>query len=153
MIWSCFWAGGFRPLVFVDGTVNQEEYINILAERFLPWFINLAKEEYKAFIFQEGGASCHTGIYARWWKQTHAIRSFDYWPAKSPNLNLIEHVWWALGSRLRKVRASIKSVQDLRAALEVEWKRVGIKLAERLAESMRERCQAVIDARGGPTNY
>lgn len=30
MLWSCFWAGGFGPLVFTDGAVDQDAYVNIL---------------------------------------------------------------------------------------------------------------------------
>ncbi|KAI7865037.1 hypothetical protein BDF14DRAFT_1829680, partial [Spinellus fusiger] len=45
MIWSCFWVGEFGLLVFNDGTVNQDIYVNILAKEFLPWFIELNKKE------------------------------------------------------------------------------------------------------------
>ena len=31
MIWNCFHANGFGPLILVDGTVDQDKYINILA--------------------------------------------------------------------------------------------------------------------------
>ncbi|KAG2206526.1 hypothetical protein INT47_008543 [Mucor saturninus] len=31
MIWGCFYKGGFGSLTKIDGTVNQEEYVNILA--------------------------------------------------------------------------------------------------------------------------
>ncbi|CEP06819.1 hypothetical protein [Parasitella parasitica] len=41
LIWGCFWAGGLGPI--------------------LPWLQNLSFEHSKGFIFQEDGASCHTG--------------------------------------------------------------------------------------------
>jgi hypothetical protein len=81
MIWSCFWAGGFGPLVFIDGNVDQDAYVNILSHMFLPWFVKLNDKYDKDFIFQEGGATCHTGGYATWWKTSHSIKRFDYWPA------------------------------------------------------------------------
>ncbi|KAG2196837.1 hypothetical protein INT46_005464, partial [Mucor plumbeus] len=28
MVWSCFWAGGYGPLVFVDGNMNQDSYVD-----------------------------------------------------------------------------------------------------------------------------
>lgn len=67
MIWSCFWAGGFGHLVFIDGIVDQNAYVNTLShQKFLPWFIDLNEKEDRDFIFQEDGATCHTGHYATW---------------------------------------------------------------------------------------
>ncbi|CEG74982.1 hypothetical protein RMATCC62417_10100 [Rhizopus microsporus] len=74
MVWSCFWAGGFGPLVIADGSENQDVYIDILVKNFHPWFKKLVDGEERDFIFQEDGASCHTGGYAKWWKETHQIR-------------------------------------------------------------------------------
>ena len=71
MIWGCFWAGGFGPLAFVDGSVDQDAYINILARKFMPWFIDMNQKEDQSFILQEDGATCHTGEYATWWTDSH----------------------------------------------------------------------------------
>ncbi|KAG1540375.1 hypothetical protein G6F47_012045 [Rhizopus delemar] len=65
MVWGCFWGGGFGPLEIIDtSSVDQETYINILANRFHPWFTNVTAHQERDFIFQEDGASCHTGGYA-----------------------------------------------------------------------------------------
>ncbi|EIE76841.1 hypothetical protein RO3G_01545 [Rhizopus delemar RA 99-880] len=62
-----FWGGGFGPLEIIEtGSVDQETCINILANRFHPWFTNVTLHQERYFIFQEDGASCHTGGYARW---------------------------------------------------------------------------------------
>ncbi|CEG84430.1 hypothetical protein RMATCC62417_18233 [Rhizopus microsporus] len=78
-------------LVIVDGPENQDVYIDILAKNFHPWFKKLVDGEERDLIFQEDGASCHTGGYAKWWKETHQIRGFEYWPAQNPDLSSIEH--------------------------------------------------------------
>jgi hypothetical protein len=69
---GCFWGGDFGPLEIIDtGSVDQETDINILANRFHLWFTNVTIYQERNFILQEDGASCHTGGYARWWKETH----------------------------------------------------------------------------------
>ncbi|KAG1576871.1 hypothetical protein G6F46_006587 [Rhizopus delemar] len=132
---------------------NQEKYINILANRFHPWFTNVTAHQERDFIFQEDGASCHTGGYARWWKETHQIKGFEYWPAQSPDLNPIEHVWNALERRIERKRSSIKNLEQLKVALREEWERMDDEFADRLVRSMKRRCEAVIKTKGGATEY
>ena len=153
MIWSCFWAGGFGPLVFADGSVDQDAYVNILSGKFLPWFQKLSEDEDTDFIFQEDGATCHTGSYTTWWKNSHSIRRFDYWPTQSPDLNPIEHLWSCLERLIQHRRVFIKNIHELKAALEEVWGEIHVDLAARLVGNMNDRCQAVIDAKGGPTKY
>lgn len=153
MIWGCFWSGGFGPLVFIDQTVNQDAYINILSNKFLPWFVELNEKHGRDFIFQEDGASCHTGGYATWWKNSHQIRRFDYWPAQSPDLNPIEHLWSCLERLICNEGSEVKNTGELKAVLEAAWGEIHVDLADRLVGSMKDRCQAIIDAKGGPTKY
>lgn len=77
MLWGCFWAGGFGPLVFVDGSMNQDAHVNLLAKNVPPWFINLREQDDREFIFQEDGVTCHIRGYKTWLKDLHQIRRFD----------------------------------------------------------------------------
>ncbi|GAN07200.1 conserved hypothetical protein [Mucor ambiguus] len=153
MIWSCSWARGFGPLVFVDGSVDQHAYVDILSKKFLPWFQKLSEDEDTNFIFQKDGAICHTSSYTISWKNANSIRRFDYWPAQSPGLNPIEHLWSCLEHHIRHKRASLTNVDELKVALEEAWGEIHVDLAARLVGSMNGRCQAVIDAKGEPTKY
>ncbi|KAG2204440.1 hypothetical protein INT47_005231 [Mucor saturninus] len=139
--------------VFIDGNVDQTAYVNILASKFHPWFTKLCEKEDRDFIFQEDGASCHTGAYTTWWKNTHSIKRFDYWPAQSPDLNPIDHIWHSLEALISDKRACINNVDDLRACLEVARNDISIDLATRLVGSMPDRCRAVIEAKGGATRF
>ena len=153
MIWGCFWAGGFGPLAFVDGFVDQDAYINILAKKFMPWFIDLNQKEDQNFILQEDGATCHTGKYATRWKDSHQINHFDFWPPQSPDLNPIEHLWSSLDKLIEERRPNIGNVDQLKVALQESWCTISHELAERLVGSMPDCCKAVIEANGGPTKY
>jgi hypothetical protein len=68
-------------------------------------------------------------------------------------LNPIEHVWNALERQIERKRLSIKKLQQLKAALQEEWARLGDEFADRLVRSMKRRCEAVIKAKGGATEY
>ncbi|KAG1179208.1 hypothetical protein G6F70_000295 [Rhizopus microsporus] len=153
MIWSCFHANGFGPLVLVDGTVDQDKYINILAQSFHPWFAQLFQQEERNFILQEDGASCHTGGYVRWWKEIHQIRGIEYWPTQSPDLNPIEHVWDALGKLIKEKRSEIRNTEYLSIVLREEWEKISPGLTVCLVGSMKARYEVVIEAEGGPTKY
>jgi transposase len=61
MVWGCFWSGGYSPLVTMKGSVDQAVYIKCLEDHLLPWSENVKEEEKTDFIFQEDGATCHTG--------------------------------------------------------------------------------------------
>ncbi|KAG1474292.1 hypothetical protein G6F56_000444 [Rhizopus delemar] len=134
-------------------SVNQDACINILSNKSLPWFVELNGRHGKDFIFQEDGASCHTGGYVTWWKNYHQIRRFDYWPAQSPDLNPIEHLWSCLERLICNERSEFKNADELKAVLEAAWGEIHVDLADRLVGSMKDRCQVIIDAKGGPTKY
>ncbi|KAG1176853.1 hypothetical protein G6F70_003066 [Rhizopus microsporus] len=93
-------------------------------KNFHTWFAQLCQQENRDFIFQKDGASCHTGGYARWWKETHQIRSFEYWPAQSPDLSPIEHVWAALGKLIKERRSEIRNTEELSIVLREEWETI-----------------------------
>ena len=75
------------------------------------------------------------------------------WPAQSPDLNPIEHLWDELERLLRARPNRLTSVLDLTNALVAEWKQVPAVKFQHLMESLPRRVEAVIAVKGGPTPY
>ena len=83
-------------------------------------------------------------------RQQH-INTMD-WPACSPDLNPVEHVWDKLGRAVRKCRNLPSTLLNLCQLLE-EWVRIPQRYIKTLINSMRRRCTVCRDARGGTTKY
>uniref|UniRef100_A0AAZ3S8R8 Tc1-like transposase DDE domain-containing protein n=1 Tax=Oncorhynchus tshawytscha TaxID=74940 RepID=A0AAZ3S8R8_ONCTS len=73
------------------------------------------------------------------------------WPAKSTDLNPIEHVWDLLDWRVRAIPP--RNVQELAGVLVEEWGNISQQELANLVQSMRRRCTAVLNAAGGHTRY
>jgi len=95
---------------------------------------------------------------AHWAHHTRRIREqFGmpklHWPPSSPDLNLIEKVWFILKDKLNKCHTRLQGLAGMGEAIKQEWK--GISGAHLLifVDSMPERIQAVIGASGGHTRW
>ncbi len=75
------------------------------------------------------------------------------WPAQSPDLNPIEHLWDELERRLRTRPSHPTSVPDLTNTSLEEWSNIPIDTLLNIVDSLPRRVEAVIAAKGGPTQY
>ena len=75
------------------------------------------------------------------------------WPAKSLDLNPIEHVWDLLDRRLRARAIPPRNVRDLAGALVEEWGNISQQELANLLQSIRRRCTAILNAADGHTRY
>ena len=75
------------------------------------------------------------------------------WPAVSPDLNPLEHVWDIIGRRMQARNPPVQTLDQLEAALHGEWMLLTREQIRRLTGSMRRRVESVIRVRGGPTRY
>ena len=148
MVWTSMSAHGPGPMRHVDGVMDQHQYRSILEETML-----LAAETMFAnrpWIFQHDNDHKHT---ARLVKQRIDEQDFQslWWPAQSPDLNPIEHLWQDVDTSLKNSRPSKK--EELFQGVNDAWSSISIGRCRTLVQSMGRRCQAVIDAKGGPTKY
>ncbi|GFV18891.1 transposable element Tcb1 transposase [Trichonephila clavipes] len=72
------------------------------------------------FLFMHDNASCHRTVAAEQLLESEDIERMD-WPARSPDLNPIEHVFDFLGRRLPACTLPSVTIRELRLALQDEW--------------------------------
>ncbi|GFW45379.1 transposable element Tc1 transposase [Trichonephila clavipes] len=68
------------------------------------------------FLFMDDNAPCHRTVAAEQLLESEDIERMD-WPARSPDLNPIEHVWDFLGRRLAARTLPPVTIRELRLAL------------------------------------
>ena len=103
-------------------------------------------------IFQQDKNPKHTSTKARAWFEDHEYEVM-VWPAQSPDLNSIEHLWYILKRKLEEYLEPSKRVMELWKRIQVEWEKIGPETCQKLIESMPARVQEVIKAKGGYTTY
>ena len=94
----------------------------------------------------------HTCRLVKNWVEEQEFRTM-VWPAKSPDLNLTEHLWSCLKRRLAEHEKSPNGIHELWERVPVEWERIPVEECQELIESMPRRVQEVLKAKGGYTKY
>ena len=88
----------------------------------------------------------------RLYKQIAGIRTLD-WPARSPDLNPIEHVWAMLKRNVRRQIDPEDDLLQLEAKMKKEWDRLDQQKIDDLISSMPSRVHKVTERHGGQSGY
>ena len=151
MIWGCMTWEGVGYLCKIDGKMDQHLYCQILEDDLQATLEHYGWEP-EDVIFQQDNDPKHTSKMAREWFQDHGISVLP-WPAQSPDLNPIEHLWSILKRKLAEYEEAPAGIIELWERVQVEWEKIGVESCQRLIESMPRRMEAVIKAKGGYTKY
>ena len=132
-----------------NGTLTALRYVNEILDVYVRPYAGAVGEN---FILMDDNARAHRArITDQYLEQATIVRI--EWPARSPDLNPIEHAWDMLQTAVSSRPVQPASVQELRQALLEEWDQIPQYKIRRLISSMQRRCQAVIEARGHHTRY
>lgn len=150
MVWAGISMYAKTELVILDhGTMTADRYVNqCLADHVIPFAPFIGDN----FVLMHDNARPHVAAVVTEYLNEVGINRFR-WPARSPDLNPIEHLWDSLGRRVRNRHPTPESVQELRVALVEEWDQIDHREVAVLIESMPRRMAEVIRARGGNTRY
>lgn len=157
MFWGCFYGNKKGPLLHHDRNVNAASYLDIL-ESTLPEIMDLMDAD---GIFMHDNARPHVAGIVKDWFDTTGYRVISNWPAYSPDLNPIEHVWRRLkmmfAKRHKDLRYSTAGQAKIQAALKEVvpklWDDIEEEFLESLIQGMPRRIQACIEAKGWYTKY
>ncbi|GFU67676.1 transposable element Tcb2 transposase [Trichonephila clavipes] len=150
LVWGGIMLGSRTDLhIFDAGSVNGIRYCN---EILLPYVRLFRGAMGLQFLFMDDNAPCHRTVAAEQLLESEDIERMD-WPARSPDLNPIEHVWDFLGRRLAARTLPPVTIRELRLALQDEWAAMPQQLIGTLILSMGRSCETCLAVRGDNIPY
>lgn len=149
MVWGGITYDARTNLVpILDGSLTSRRYIGeILSEHVVPFAHNRNN-----FILMHDNARPHTARIVNDYLDNSNIEILN-WPARSPDLNPIEHLWDNIGRQLRNRQPPPASLYDVQQIITEIWNELNQDVIRNLISSMHRRCEAVIASRGGNTRY
>ena len=147
-VWGSMGWKGVGKLQFIDTIMDQLQYRNILRQNFKSSARKLRLGS--DFTFQKDNDPKHCATKTKEWFAENNVEVLE-WPAQSPDLNPIEHLWEILDRKIEDQSFSEKD--NLKVALEEAWEKIQLEETKSLVESLPRHLEAAIQAKGGPTKY
>jgi len=108
MMWGCMMWDGVGYACKIDGRMDADLYIKILEED-LQASLEHYNKNAEDIIFQQDNDPKHTSKKAKAWFNDHEYQVLP-WPAQSPDLNPIEHLWHHLKGSQQSTRNHLKGL-------------------------------------------
>jgi hypothetical protein len=147
-LWGCFCARGIGQAEIFVGAFDAARYVDILQHNLIQTALHFYPNEH--WWMQQDNAPQHTSHAATRWFHNHGVDLLDF-PPYSPDLNPIENLWSILKQRVESRLA--RTVDEVEQVLREEWEALDQSLLTRLAQSMPNRCKAVVHNRGHKAPY
>jgi hypothetical protein len=146
---GCFSFDCKLDLYVLDGNLTGQKYRdNVLAPRVVPHFDNHALADRP--MFMDDNARPHTARIVQQFLEQEAVQTIP-WPAMSPDMNPIEHVWDFIGRKINQRNPKCQNIDALRTAILQEWQQFPQEQLRRLVRSMTRHATQLHNKRGGYT--
>lgn len=151
-VWAGIYAGGLVGPYFFDGTVNAENYLDLLID--LKGELENNPQLQGIRYYQQDGAPPHYGLQVRAFLNDQfgdwiGRRGRIEWPARSPDLTPCDFALW--GVLKDKVFATpIRNIQHLKERIEEEFEalRANAEFCRKTCFTVYKRCQNCINGGG-----
>jgi transposase len=112
---GCFSFDSKLDLYVLDGNLTGQKYRdNVLAPRVVPYFDNHALADRP--MFMDDNARPHRARIVHSFIQQEAVQTIP-WPAMSPDMDPIEHVWDFIGRKINQRNPKCQNIDELRTAI------------------------------------
>ncbi|GFW68827.1 transposable element Tcb2 transposase [Trichonephila clavipes] len=150
LVWAGISLGGHTDLhVFHGGTVTGLRYRDEILDPYVrPYAAAIGND----FILMDDNARPHQARIVEEYLEDHGLERME-WPARSPDLNPIEHLWDYLGREVAALNPPPRSLHELKQGLLCVWSSLPIPVFDNLINSMGNRCRQCIQVRGGHIPY
>lgn len=151
MVWGCMTAHGPGLICKIEGKMDQHLYKKILKED-LYGTIEEYEMDATRVIFQHDNDPKHKANSVQEWLGEQPFEVLE-WPAQSPDLNPIEHLWALLKRCLNQYETPPRGMLELWERIHSQFYKITGDECIKLYESMPRRIEAVLAARGMWTDY
>ena len=135
----------------INGTMTSQSYMDILEDdplKTLDWY----GKEVSDIVFQQDNNPKNTSRLAKTWFEEHNMKVLE-WPAQSPDLSPIEHLWCYPKKKLGGHENPPRVIEEHWERVQTEWDGIEPSMYQKLIESMPSMVEAVYEAKGGHSKY
>ncbi|GBL74249.1 Transposable element Tc3 transposase [Araneus ventricosus] len=150
MVWAGISLGGHTDLlVFHGGTLTGVRYRDEILDPYVRPYAGVIGND---FILMDDNARPHRAVVVEDYLECHGLERME-WPAQSPDLNPVEHLWDYLVRQVAALSPPPRSLDELEQDLLRAWSSLPFSVSDNLIDSMESRFCQCIQVRGGHIPY